>query len=82
MPAGDLGEVLDNISNRWSKEDDTQDGGTYIARVLFDLSFFIWVGVLLFNIITGLLVDGFGSLREEDNARQNMLDNTCFVCGE
>jgi hypothetical protein len=50
-------------------------------RVVFDTSFFIWVGVLLFNIITGLMVDGFGSLREEDKERSDILENTCFVCG-
>jgi len=72
VPAGDIGEVLDNISNRQND---------YMRRVLFDLSFFVWVGVLLFNIITGLMVDGFGSLREEDNARRDILDNSCFVCG-
>jgi hypothetical protein len=49
--------------------------------MLFDLSFFIWVGMILFNIITGLLVDGFGALREEDNDRRDILENSCFVCG-
>jgi hypothetical protein len=37
--------------------------------------------VLLFNIITGLMVDGFGSLREDDNIRTDILENYCFVCG-
>jgi hypothetical protein len=73
IPAGSMGEVLDNVSNR--------DQPDYLMRVAFDLSFFIWVGVLLFNIITGLMVDGFGSLREEDNQRRDILENTCFVCG-
>ena len=44
-------------------------------------SFFIWVGVLLFNIITGLIVDTFSSLREEEADRQDVLRNCCFVCG-
>jgi hypothetical protein len=41
----------------------------FIARMFFDLSFFVIVGVLLFNIITGLMVDGFGALRDEANQR-------------
>jgi len=53
----------------------------YIQRVIFDLTFFIWVGLILFNIITGLLVDGFGSLRESDAARIDLQKNECFVCG-
>ena len=73
VPAGGLGDVLDNVSNR--------DQPDYLKRVAFDLSFFVWVGVLLFNIITGLMVDGFGALREEDNVRKDILENSCFVCG-
>jgi len=59
---------------------DNSDSG-FLRRVLFDLSFFIWVGVLLFNIITGLMVDGFGALREADDLRKDILENQCFVCG-
>ena len=73
IPQGGMGEVLDAVSNR--------DQPDYLMRVAFDLSFFIWVGVLLFNIITGLMVDSFGSLREEDNVRNDILENACFVCG-
>ena len=73
IPQGGMGEVLDAVSNR--------DQPDYLMRVAFDLSFFIWVGVLLFSIITGLMVDGFGSLREEDNVRNDILENACFVCG-
>jgi len=80
VPNGSLGDVLDNINNR-NTLTEGQDNNTYLQRVIFDLSFFIWVGILLFNIITGLMVDGFGALREEDNNRQDILENTCFVCG-
>jgi inositol 1,4,5-triphosphate receptor type 3 len=80
VPNGSLGDVMDNISNRHGGNEG-QSNNTYIQRVIFDLSFFIWVGILLFNIITGLMVDGFGALREEDNERQDTLENTCFVCG-
>jgi hypothetical protein len=40
--------------------------------MFFDLSFFIVVGVLLFNVITGLMVDGFGALRDEANERADV----------
>jgi hypothetical protein len=72
-PVGTLEDVLNPISNR--------EQPTYMKRVFFDLIFFVWVGVLLFNIITGLLVDGFGALREEANEKKEILENTCFVCG-
>ena len=78
VPEGSLTEVLDVVDNRRNND---EVNNTYLQRVLFDLSFFIWVGVLLFNIITGLMVDGFGALREEDNIRNNIMENECFVCG-
>lgn len=72
VPLGGMGEVVDNVSN--------SDGNTYLARVLYDLIFWVWVGILLFNIITGLIVDTFSSLREEANERSDVLKNTCFIC--
>jgi len=53
----------------------------YLTRVAFDLSFFVLVGVILFNVITGLMVDTFSSLREEAAERADSLSNECFVCG-
>lgn len=56
LPAGDITEIL-------------SEGSITLSRVLYDLSFFVWIGVLLFNIVTGLMVDTFGALREEAAAR-------------
>ena len=53
----------------------------FLPRVLYDLSFFVWVGVLLFNILTGLIVDAFGTLRNKENVRESTLTNECFICG-
>jgi len=44
----------------------------FLGRMFFDLSFFVIVGVLLFNVITGLMVDGFGALRDEANERADV----------
>ena len=51
VPEGSHTDVLDIEDNR--RRSDGKENQTYLQRVLFDLSFFIWVGVLLFNIITG-----------------------------
>jgi hypothetical protein len=72
VPAGTLDEVLDVIDNRDS---------LYLGRVLFDLSFFVIVGIFLFNIITGLMVDTFSALREDAQDRADQLANECYVCG-
>jgi hypothetical protein len=50
-------------------------------RVLYDSFFFVWVGIILLNVITGLIVDTFSSLREEKQARTDSFANDCFVCG-
>ena len=39
------------------------------------------VGILLFNTITGLILNTFGALRQADNKRADILENTCFVNG-
>lgn len=73
VPAGELSGVLDNVDNR--------NPGRYLWRLLFDISFFIWVGILLFNVITGLMVDTFSALREDAADRADKFENECFVCG-
>lgn len=44
VPDGDIGSVIDAVN---------KDSDLFTPRVVFDLTFFIWVGVLLFNILTG-----------------------------
>lgn len=52
----------------------------YSARVAFDLTFFIILGALLFNMVTGIIVDTFGELREASKERAEQLANVCFIC--
>jgi hypothetical protein len=73
VPIGSLEEVMDWTNNR--------DGDVYLQRFLFDFSFFIIIGIILFNVITGLMVDTFSSLREAAGERADTLMNECFVCG-
>ena len=76
MPAGNLGGVLNSRSNRGA-----EGGPDFMLRMLFDIAFFIWIGILLFNIITGLMIDTFGALRAKGNARDDVLSNQGFVNG-
>jgi inositol 1,4,5-triphosphate receptor type 1 len=50
-------------------------------RIVYDSLFFVWVGIIMNNIITGLIVDSFGSIREEKKTRYSTFANDCFVCG-
>jgi len=54
---------------------------TYLPRIAFDSFFFIWVGIVLMNVITGLMVDTFSATREEKADRENTWTNECFICG-
>ena len=57
----------------------SEDG--YLTRMAFDVTFFIIVGALLFNMVTGIIVDTFGELREASKEHAEYLANNCFVCG-
>jgi len=72
VPPGELVDVMDNLDKTDS---------TYMARFIFDLSFFIIVGKVIFDITTGLILDTFAELREEASTRENVLKNECFICG-
>ena len=53
----------------------------YLSRTAYDVSFFIVVGALLFNMVTGIIVDTFGELREASREHNEYLQNNCFICG-
>jgi hypothetical protein len=57
------------------------NGPRWYARVVYDLSFFVIVGVLLFNLVTGLIIDTFSELRAESDGRETQLSTVCFICG-
>ena len=72
VPIGSLEAVL-----AWSSNRDEY----FLQRFVFDILFFIIIGIVLFNVITGLMVDTFSSLREEAQERADKLINECFICG-
>lgn len=52
-----------------------------IGRFFYDELSNIILGVIMLNIVGGIIIDTFGSLREEESAKsQDMMDN-CFICG-
>lgn len=55
----------------------------YYFRMLYDLSFFFLVIVIIFqNLIFGVIIDTFATLRSEKEKRQDLLKNSCFICGQ
>ena len=42
--------------------------------------FFIFVILILTNMINGVIVTAFGQLREDANEREDDIENVCFIC--
>ena len=53
----------------------------YYARFTFDLSFYILVRQIIFNIIFGIIIDTFAEQREIEKEIMKDKQNHCFICG-
>ena len=51
----------------------------YFGRIVFGLAFFLVIGVILFDIITGIIIDKFGELREQTAVRLERIKNSTFI---
>ena len=71
--SGDMDGVLDGA--------DSSNQAEWRGRLIFDLSFFIILGVLLFDVVTGVILDTFGELREEVNDRADKMENETYISG-
>ena len=53
----------------------------FIARVIYDLLFYFIVIIIILNLIFGVIIDTFADLRSEKQQKEEILKNTCFICG-
>ena len=54
----------------------------FLFRMLYDLTFFFLVIVIIIqNLVFGVIIDTFSDLRAEKNKEEDMIKNTCFICG-
>merc|ERR1719495_136431 len=51
------------------------------VRIFFDISFFLFIIVILLAIIQGFIIDAFGALRDQLQGVEDELSNNCFICG-
>jgi hypothetical protein len=49
------------------------------ARVVYGFLFFVIIGVLLFNIVTGIIIDKFSALRETADQRAKFFKSTNLI---
>ncbi|XP_017777975.1 PREDICTED: ryanodine receptor [Nicrophorus vespilloides] len=58
------------------------DGDDYeVYRIIFDITFFFFVIVILLAIIQGLIIDAFGMLRDQMENVKTDMESNCFICG-
>ncbi|XP_023248075.1 ryanodine receptor [Copidosoma floridanum] len=58
------------------------DGDDYeVYRIMFDITFFFFVIVILLAIIQGLIIDAFGELRDQLESVKTNMESNCFICG-
>lgn len=53
----------------------------FIGRFFFDVTFFLFITTILFQIIFGIIVDSYDEFQEDFQERENDKNNVCFVCG-
>ena len=54
----------------------------FVGRVIYDLLFFFVVIIIVLNLIFGVIIDTFADLRSEKQNKDEILKNTCFICGK
>nr|XP_039253543.1 inositol 1,4,5-trisphosphate receptor type 1-like isoform X2 [Styela clava] len=70
---GGIGDILRKPSK--------DEGILFMGRVLYDLLFFFILIIIVLNLIFGVIIDTFADLRSEKQQKDDVLKNTCFVCG-
>lgn len=51
-----------------------------VYRIIFDITFFFFVIVILLAIIQGLIIDAFGELRDQLESVKDDMESNCFIC--
>lgn len=55
--------------------------GMLVVRFIFDNFFNLLVIIVMLNIVSGIIIDTFGELRETLKEYKEDLKNLCFICG-
>ncbi|VDK72063.1 unnamed protein product [Litomosoides sigmodontis] len=69
---GGIGDVLRDVAPHEE---------SFLSRIVYDLTFFIVIIVIVLNLVFGVIIDTFGDLRAERNEKVDQLRNNCFICG-
>ena len=70
---GGIGDALPIVSFK-------KDINMFIGRFFYDMTFYIFIIMIMGNVTFGLIVDTFGGLRDETYNYENDRTNKCFIC--
>ena len=70
------GDIVDAAFDDLTYQDNMM---AYFGRIVFGLSFFLVIGVILFDIVTGIIIDKFGEHREITATRLDKIKNSTFI---
>ena len=70
-----------NLGNFIDDEGGNVNYDASLTRYLLDISYTIIMVCLVFQMVTGLIIDTFSSLRNAGEEIENDIDNICFICG-
>jgi hypothetical protein len=75
------GGIADHIKGDLGHEPIFSDNSQFTSRIVYDVAFFVFISVLLLNIIFGIIIDTFGNLREMQAEELRLKTSFCFICG-
>jgi len=70
---GGIGDALPIVSFK-------KDINMFIGRFFYDMTFYIFIIMIMGNVTFGLIVDTFGGLRDDTYQYENDRTNRCFIC--
>ena len=68
-----------NLGNFIDEKHENSDGD--MIRYALDISYTIFMVCLVWQMVSGLIVDAFGSLRGEREEKEDDMKKKCFICG-
>ncbi|EGR30411.1 MIR domain protein [Ichthyophthirius multifiliis] len=74
---GGLGGYLNNLDQI---EDEKNSTTYFLIRFFYDNIFFIICMIIMINIVSGIIIDQFGELRDKLKEYEQDLNNKCFIC--
>lgn len=62
-------------------EDENKEEKYAVGRFIFDNTANIFLVIIMVNIVAGIIIDTFGSLREEESEKIRDIEDKCYICG-